>query len=126
MDLLNAMAARRVAGPGGSADDVAAQDDVLVEGHGPFEPTVSGEVGAPMQPDLPVHDLVEAPHHVDPCEELNTPKKDPISSTSVSNFSSCFNLFIIHECRKLHTLTLILNISHCSRHGLYPIARMRD
>jgi hypothetical protein len=109
MDLLNAMAARRVAGPGGcSPEDVAIPDDVIIQGHGPFEPTVLGEDGAHMQIDLPVHDLVEAPHHADSYEGLNTPKKDPISSTSVSNFSSCSNLFIIHKCHKLHNLILIL------------------
>jgi hypothetical protein len=109
MDLLNAMAARRVTGPSGcSPEDVAVPGDVIIQGHGPFEPTVLGEDGAPMQIDLPVHDLVEAPHHADSYEGLNTPKKDPISSTSVSNFSSCSNLFIIHKCHKLHNLILIL------------------
>ncbi|PVH34288.1 hypothetical protein PAHAL_8G187200 [Panicum hallii] len=87
MDLLNTMAARRVAGPGGcSPEDVAVPDDVIIQGHGPFEPTVLGEDGAPMQIDLPVHDLVEAPYHADSYEGLNTPKKDPISSTSSSWF----------------------------------------
>jgi hypothetical protein len=66
MDLLNAMDARRVAGPGGSVDDIAAQDDVSLQAPDP--------TAAPMT-------------IADSCEEFNTPKKDPIGSTSVSNFS---------------------------------------
>jgi hypothetical protein len=76
MELLNAMDARPIAGPSGSANesshhvDSPIEDDFPLQGLVPFEPT-----GAP----------VEASHHVDSCEGFGTPKKVPISSTSVSN-----------------------------------------
>jgi hypothetical protein len=93
MDLLSAMDARQVANPGGSVDDIAAQDVVSL---------------------------------ADSCAGFNTPKKDPISSTSVSNCSHWSNLFNIYECHKVHTSTSILDISHRNCHGLYLIARTRD
>jgi hypothetical protein len=76
MELLNAMDAWREADPIGSGDVVAGKDNVPLQGLAPFQPNVH------------VHDVVEAPHHVDFCEDFSTPKKDPISSTLVSNF--CF------------------------------------
>jgi hypothetical protein len=82
MELLNAMHAQPVAGPSGCADIVAVQDDVPLQGSAPFQPTALVDASEPVQP---VHDPVEALQHVDSCEGFNTPKKIPISSTSVSN-----------------------------------------
>lgn len=64
-ELLNAMDAQWVAGPSSSVDAI---DSVL------FQPTAFVATGAHMQPDLLVHGPVEASHHVDSCEEFNTPK----------------------------------------------------
>jgi hypothetical protein len=82
MELLNAMHVRPIAGPSGSANIVAVQDDVPLQGYVPFEPTTRVEAGGPEQT---VHDPVEASHHVDSCEGFSTPKKVPINSTLVSN-----------------------------------------
>ena len=95
------MDARRVSGPGGSVDDVAAQDVVSLQ-----DPAAMALA--------------------DSCAGFNTPKNDPISSKSMSNFSHWSNLFNIYECHKVHISTSILDISHRSRHGLYLIARTRD
>jgi hypothetical protein len=86
MELLNAMDVRREADPTGIGDVVAGKEDVPLQGLAPFEPTTVVEAGAHVQPNVP--DVVEALHHVDSCEKSNTPKKDSISSTLVSNF--CF------------------------------------
>jgi hypothetical protein len=88
MELLNTMDARREAGPTSNGDIVAGKDDVPLQGLAPFQPTAVVEAGAPVQPDVPIQDVVEAPHHVDSCDEFSTTKNDPINSTMVSNF--CF------------------------------------
>jgi hypothetical protein len=71
----------------GSADVVAVQDDVRLQGMAPFEPTAGVEAEVPMEADLPVHVTVEAPQRVDCFEGFSTPKKIPTNSTSVRNFS---------------------------------------
>jgi hypothetical protein len=88
MELLNTMDARRKSDPTGIGDVVAGKDNVPLHGLAPFQPTTVVEAGAPVQPDAPVHGIVEAPHHVDSCEKSSTPKKGPVSSTLVNNF--CF------------------------------------
>jgi hypothetical protein len=82
MELLNAMHARLIAGPSGSANVVAVQDDVPLQGYVPFEPTTRVKAGGLVQT---AHYPVEASYHVDSCEGFSTPKKVPINSTSVCN-----------------------------------------
>ena len=64
-ELLNAMDVQWVVEPSSNVD---AMDSAL------FKRTVFVATGAHMQPDLLVHGPVEASHHVDSCEEFNTPK----------------------------------------------------
>jgi hypothetical protein len=92
MELLNVMDARRVDDPTSSVD---AMDPA------PFQLTALVEAGASVEPNRSVHGIVQASCHADSCEGFSTPKKDPISSTSVSNFCPSSNLFNIHECQEL-------------------------
>jgi hypothetical protein len=104
--LLSAMDSRRLAGPNIAATTTQFTGTIQVSNHvgsvqnlDPVE-TYALEADHPVQPapqdDSPALDSVEATHHGDPRDGFHTPKKIPMSCTSVSKLpDTLFFLFFL-------------------------------
>ena len=109
MALLTTMDSRRLAGSDVDAMTTQVSGTIQVPNHiGPIQishlvVTSAHEADNPVQStnqdDSPALDPVEATHHVDPTDGFLTPKKNPMSSRSVSNLTGYTVLFLFLNIR---------------------------